>query len=46
MSRYKGIIDRGLRARSLPARKIEARVGCTALNRMTGLGMPMSRRIA
>ena len=29
----------------LPAQKTEARVGCTALNRMTGLGMPVSQRI-
>ena len=45
MSRYKTIIGRGLRARTLPAQKTEARVGCVALNRMTRLGMPVSRRI-
>ncbi len=45
MSRYKALIGRGLRARSLPAQKTEARVGCTVLNRMTGLGMPVSQRI-
>ena len=45
MSRYKTIIGRGLRARTLPAQKTEARVGCAALNRMTRLGMPVSRRI-
>ncbi len=45
MSRYKALIGRGLRARSLPAQKTEARVSCTVLNRMTGLGMPVSQRI-
>ncbi len=42
--RYKTIIGRGLRARTLPAQKTEARVGCSVLNRMTRLGMPVSRR--
>jgi hypothetical protein len=48
MSRYKGIIGRGigrgLRARTLPAQKTEARVACAVLNRMTGLGRPVSQR--
>ncbi len=46
MSRYKTVIGRGLRARTLPAQKTEARVGCSVLNRMTRLGMPVSQRIA
>ena len=46
MFRYKAIIGRGLRARTLPAQKTEARVGCAVLNRMTRLGMPVSQRIA
>jgi len=46
MFRYKAIIGRGLRARTLPAQKTEARVGCAVLNRMTRLGMPASQRIA
>src|SRR5215216_6021275 len=46
MFRYKAVIDRGLRARTLPAQKTEARVGCAVLNRMTRLGMPVSQRIA
>jgi hypothetical protein len=46
VSRYKTIIGRGLRARSLPAQRGEARVGCSVLNRMTRLGMPVSRRVA
>jgi hypothetical protein len=44
--RYKTIIGRGLRARTLPAQKTEARVGCSVLNRMTRLGMPASQRTA
>ena len=35
MFRYKTIIGRGLRARTLPAQKTEARVACSVLNRMT-----------
>src|SRR5215213_6254353 len=46
MFRYKVIIGRGLRARTLPAQKTEARVACAVLNRMTRLGMPVSQRIA
>src|SRR3954465_2931675 len=45
MFRYKALIGRGLRARTLPAQKTEARVGCAVLNRMTRLGMPVSQRI-
>src|SRR5215218_8858950 len=44
--RYKAIIGRGLRARTLPGQKTEARVACSVLDRMTGLGMPVSQRIA
>src|SRR3954468_21409009 len=32
MFRYKTVIGRGLRARTLPAQKTEARVGCAVLN--------------
>ena len=46
MFRYKAIIGRGLRARTLPAQKTEARAACSVLNRMTRLGMPVSQRIA
>ena len=46
MFRYKMIIGRRLRARTLPAQKTEARAACSVLNRMTRLGMPMSQRIA
>ena len=44
--RYKGIIGRRLRARTLPSQKTEARAACSVLNRMTRLGMPGSQRIA
>ncbi len=44
--RYKAIIGRRLRARTLPGQKTEAKVGCSVLNRMTRLGMPVSRRTA
>ena len=46
VSRYKAIIGRGLRARTLHAQKTEARAACSVLNRMTRLGMPMSWRTA
>ena len=46
MLRYKVLIGRGLRARGLPAQKTEAAAGCRVLNVMTGLGMPLSRRVA
>jgi transposase len=44
--RYKTIIGRSLRARTLSSQKTEARVACSGLNRMTRLGMPVSQRIA
>jgi hypothetical protein len=44
--RYKAVIGRGLRARTLPAQKTEARVACSVLNRMARLGMPVSQRTA
>lgn len=46
MSRYKAIIGSGLRARTLPAQKTEARAAYSVLNRMTSLGMPVSQRVA
>jgi hypothetical protein len=45
MSRYKALIGRGLRARTLSAQKAEARAACAVLNRMTRLGMPRSQRV-
>jgi hypothetical protein len=46
MSRYKSIIGRRLHARTLCNQRTEVKIGCNALNRMTGLGMPISVRIA
>jgi hypothetical protein len=46
MLRQKVLIGRGLRARTLPAQKTEAAVGCRLLNVMTGLAMPLSRLVA
>jgi transposase len=43
MFRYKTVIGRRLHARTLPNQRTE--VGCNVLNRMTGLGMPVSARI-
>jgi len=43
--RYKTIVGRRLHARTLSNQRIEAKVGCNVLNRMTGLGMPASARI-
>jgi len=44
MARYKKVIGRSLHARNLPAQKTE--VACKVINFMTGLDMPVSRRIA
>jgi hypothetical protein len=46
MSRYKTVLGRGLRARTLPAQRTETRAACSALDRMTSFGMPVSQRIA
>ena len=46
MMRYKVLIGRSLRARTLPAQKAEARAACAVINRMTELGMPISRKSA
>lgn len=46
MMRYKQVIGRGLRARSLPAQKVEIAVGCKVINIMTSMGMPVSRKSA
>ena len=44
MMRYKQLIGCCLRARSLPAQKVEAAVGCKVINIMATLGMPVSRK--
>ena len=45
MLRYKVLIGRSLRARTLPAQKAEAKAACAVINRLTSLGMPTSRKI-
>jgi hypothetical protein len=44
--RYKVLIGRSLRARTLPAQKVEVRIACAVINRMTSLGMPVSPKVA
>ena len=46
MMRYKQLIGRSLRARTLPAQKVEPTVGCKVMNMMTSLGMPTTRKVA
>ncbi|MCW2242469.1 hypothetical protein M2351_007125 [Azospirillum canadense] len=46
MMRYTQLLGRTLRARSLPAQKVEAAVGCKLMNIITSLGMPLSRKSA
>ena len=43
--RYKSILGPAMRARGLAAQRVEARIGCKVLNRMTELGMPRGERI-
>jgi hypothetical protein len=45
MFRYKTVIGRRLHARTLSNQRTEAKVGSNVLNRMTGLGIPVSVRI-
>jgi hypothetical protein len=44
MFRYKTLIGPRLRARTLATQKVEARMACSVINRMTQLGMPSSQR--
>jgi len=46
MMRYKQVIGRGLRARSLPTQKVEAAIACKVMNIMTSFGMPVSSKRA
>ena len=43
--RYKTIIGRGMRSRTLEGQWVEAKLGCRILNTMTRLGMPDSYRV-
>jgi hypothetical protein len=45
MYRYKTIVGRRLHARTLPNQRTETKIGCTVINRMTGLGMPATVRV-
>jgi hypothetical protein len=44
--RYKTIIGRGMRSRTLVGQRVEVRLACKVLNTMTRLGMPDSYRVA
>ncbi len=46
MSRYKGVIGPGLRARKFGNQKAEAAIGVRCMNVFTDLGMPVSVKIA
>ena len=43
--RYKTIIGRGMRSRTLVGQRVEVQLGCRILNTMTRLGMPESYRM-
>ncbi len=43
--RYKTIIGRCMRSRTLPGQRVEMRIACKILNTMTSLGMPDSYRV-
>ena len=45
MYRYKTLIGRRLHARTLPNQQTEAKIGCSVINRMIRLGMPVSVRV-
>ena len=45
MFRYKSLIGPRLRARTLAAQQVEARLDCSVSNRMTELGRPISQRV-
>lgn len=44
--RYKTILGREMKARTLAGQRLEARIGCRILNTMAKLGMPESNRAA
>lgn len=46
IQRYKKILGNKLHGRDLSRQKNEAMLGCGILNKMTGLGMPVSYRVA
>ena len=46
IQRYKKILGNKLHARKMSRQKNEVMIGCSILNKMTGLGMPISYRCA
>jgi len=46
MFRYKTIIGNKLKSRKDENQQIEARLGCSILNKMASLGMPISKKVA
>ena len=46
MLRYKVLNGRSFCARTLHVQKVEAAIGCKVMNVMTGLGMPVTRKVA
>ncbi len=46
MYRYKTIIGRSMRSRTLDGQRVEVQLACKILNTMTRLGMPDSYRDA
>ena len=45
MFHYKTLIGLTLCARKFAAQKVEARIACSVLNRMTQLGKPITQRL-
>ncbi len=45
VGRFKGLLGPALRSRNVPNQQVEARIGCSILNRMTHLGKPESYRL-
>ncbi len=43
--RYKTIIGRDMRSRTIAGQRVEVQLACRVLNTMTGLGMPDSYRV-
>ena len=43
--RYKTIIGRGMRSRTLTGQRVEVQLACRVLNTMTSFGMPDSYRL-
>ena len=46
IQRYKRILGNTMQSREFERQKQEAMIGCSVLNKMTGIGMPESYRVA